>query len=238
MDGRSKRWLGLYVIVGGAWLAFLVVLGTPDPHALVPLFRESGPVESLSALAALAAAVVSGWLAYDRWTEGRPWKRWVLVALVAAFIGGEELNWGRIPLFGHVSAEDPRGVSVHAAGGHLLRDLLLPGSGRPLRIVILLAIGLSGGVLLARAVPAARHRLPGQLRAVTGSGPAAFLVIGVGLIVSGNLFDLVHEVGLPYFKGQWALEESAEMFGSLAFFLAASLAACHRGARGERAPRR
>ncbi|MCS6925825.1 MAG: hypothetical protein NZ578_07990 [Candidatus Binatia bacterium] len=50
--------------------------------------------------------------------------------------------------------------------------------------------------------------------------PQTFFCIGLISLIGGNLLDAVWEVGLPYVRGQWVLEEALELLGSVAFLFA------------------
>jgi len=125
--GFDARWA--YVAMAVPPLGVLVLPGIYllNRDLFAALMDEDRVVESLQFAAFAASALLSAWIARDRWTNGHRWQAslFALAALALIFISGEEISWGQ-RILGFEAPEALREINeqdeltVHNISGVLL----------------------------------------------------------------------------------------------------------------------
>ena len=239
MNRTSKTWLLAFSLVCIGLLLPLIFWGMQDPLSLTHLLVAGGLVESLPAVVLGAAAVLSLAMAWRLYQTHQAFRSWVLLSGLCVFFVGEEASWGQESVLGWQAVGTPgtEKWDLHnwLTGGPLqvlaealgLKDFVTVG---------LVAIGVAAAfapVLLWRLKKRRQHLAP-LIHGILNRPPLTFFLSGLALIILGNSLDAVWEIGLPYFRGQWPLEEALELLGSVAL-LFAPLTRVHEEFRSARA---
>ncbi|MEO1404160.1 MAG: hypothetical protein AAFV72_23320 [Cyanobacteria bacterium J06635_1] len=217
MNVPNKAYWLIYGVISGALLLPMLVLGVKNPTALEPWLETGGVVESLPALVYLVVALLSALLAVKlALRASSPW-RWELYSAFCFFLAGEEAEWGRESVLGWQmlrASEPDQAGDIHNLLATLLAQGLPSGVVYGAGSVILLAVG----VLILRFNQGMRGRWLKKFRSLALT--YQFAVTGVILLLFGLIDILQESFGLPYLPGQWSLEESFELLGSIALLFA------------------
>lgn len=220
MNVPNKAYWLIYGVISGALLLPMLVLGVKNPTALEPWLETGGVVESLPALVYLVAALLSALLAVKLALRASNFGGWGLYSAFCFFLAGEEAEWGRESVLGWQmlsSSRPDQAGDIH----NLLATWLAQGLSSGV------AYGASGVIILATGLALLRFPVFNQVvRGVWGKGFRSFVlthpfaITGVTLLLFGLVDILQESFGLPYLPGQWSLEESFELLGSIALLFA------------------
>jgi hypothetical protein len=228
-EAISRRCWIVFCLVCAAVLLPLLIAGISDRESLESVLREGGVVESLPAVLFVVAALLSVVVA----VRSRALLPWGPFALACVFLAGEETGWGAEvvlgwdlqKVFGESDSADLHG-SVSQGLGDLFGDLAPEEVPAGLKSIVYGLVFLSAGLFLSLGV------LLGVLGAYTESGKLRlqrlglqepsrqFALLGVGLLLFGNIDILEEAFDFPYMPGVWPLEESFEVLGATALLIA------------------
>lgn len=217
MKQISKIWLSLYGLICIGVLLPLGIWQIRDPLAVKPLLVNGGLSESLPAIVFVLASLLSLAPALQLRQARQNYKGWALYSGLCLFFAGEEASWGQDRILAW-QALNPLGTErwdLQNWGTNLLDSSLkiLGWRFALLGAVVMIVFGML--LLLRFKKRGKRIRALWQDR--WNRLPQTFFFLGLVLIILGNFYDTLHEIGLPYFRGQWPLEESLELLGSIAF---------------------
>lgn len=220
-----KLWLLLYGLISIGTLLPLVIWGMKDPLSLTPLLVAGGLVESLPAVILLLTSVLSLAVALRLHQRKIPYKNWVFYSGMCLFLAGEEASWGHESILGWQVLMTPlfEKGDLHNWVMRWLKHRLRILEPNDLFAITLLvaAVAVVFGTIWLSTCKKRGQNMTAVNWGIWNNLPQMFLVLGLVLIILGNFFDFIWEVGFPYFRGQWPLEESLELLGSVAFLFAA-----------------
>ena len=195
--------------------------GLIDRTLITFLLETGGLVESLPAVIYVVAAVLGLVFAWQIRQLKLKFLGWVLYSVLCFFLAGEEAGWGKESVLGWQPLKDSHsGFSdFHNWFAHVLVDL---GCSRlQYWILIVLSIGVAFAAFgIIRTWRKSKESM--ALRPhLSKHFPPLFLILGCVLILVGSSLDTIQILfGLPYVPGQWPLEESLELLGSIALLFA------------------
>ncbi|MFQ5542371.1 MAG: hypothetical protein ACE5E2_06030 [Candidatus Binatia bacterium] len=218
MNQSAKEWwLSLYGLVCICLFLPLAIWGIRDPISLTPLIVEGGLIESLPVIFLSLTSVLCLAIGVQLRQKQHDCEGWIYYSGLCLFLAGEETSWGREGVLGWraLTGPDTEKWDLHTWVLGMLKgnlgmlernDLILMATGVTVVCMLLLLILQKKEVSITTACGGLMNRLPHM-----------FLLLGLVMIVMAGLFDTLWEIGLPYFPGQWPLEESLELLGSVAF---------------------
>jgi hypothetical protein len=218
MNRTAKGWwLSLYGLVCICLFLPLFIWGIRDPISLTPLIVEGGLIESLPVIFLSLASVLCLAIGLQLRQKKQDCEGWIYYSGLCLFLAGEEMSWGHEGVLGWhaLPGPDTEKWDLHTWVLGMLKGNLGMLEGNDL---ILLATGVTVVCMLLHLI---LHKKDVSITTACGGLmnrlPHAFLVLGLVLIVMAGILDALWEIGLPYFPGQWPLEESLELLGSVAF---------------------
>ena len=212
-------WL-IYTAISSALLLPMLVMGIQNPASLEPLLETGGTIESFPALVYLLSALMSTLLTLRLMKKSKRFWHWGLYSIFCFFLAGEESEWGRESVLGFQgwrTANPDQVEDVHNWLAHLFAQRLSFSIACGTAIAILIIVSL-----VYLKVPDFKHSLWKCLskHVIDSSLTHKFVLIGIVLLSFGMVDMLQESFGLPYLPGQWSLEESFELLGSIALLFA------------------
>lgn len=217
MYNLSKTYWLIYGVICSAVLLSMLVLGFKDRASLEYLLVTGGIIESLPALIYLATTVLSTFVA----TRARRFIPWGLYGVFCFFLAGEESKWGKESVLGwNIFEPSDQPGDLHNLLARAIAETI---PNFVIACTVVLVIVLLAISYLVFGIPALKHVISENWlkRFRQANTSQQFVVTGIVLIGFG-LVDMLNEsLGLPYIPGQWSLEESCELLGSIALLFAA-----------------
>ncbi len=214
-------WLLAYGLLCVALLLPIGTQGIRNPLALTPWLVAGGLLESLPAIPLALTAVLALALALHLWQRKQGCKIWVLYSGLCLFLVGEEASWGKERILGwqaraasetetwdlHNWLLDGLEVSIIRLGW----DRLFWASLLGLALIVVM------GTSLRLIVQKRKRKIITLHEDRWHQAPRLFFGLGFVCIIGGSYLDALYAIGLPYFWGQWPIEEFLELLGSIAF---------------------
>ena len=207
---KKAYWL-IYIMICATILLPMLALGLKDRTSLTPLLVTGGLVESLPALIYLLTTALSAVVS----VRERRFLPWGLYSFVCFFLAGEEAAWGRESILGWQmlsNSGSTQSKDIH----NLATDLLAQNTSSMVifvAVVFVMVLAISF-VVSQKATPEGWLRCLG-VRDLSQK----FIITGIFLLLFGFI-DILPIFGFPYLPGQWSLEESCELLGSIALLFA------------------
>ncbi len=221
MEKNANKWWWLYGIICIGVLLPLGIAGLIERTSITFLIETGGLVEQLPAIIYAVSAVLGLVFAWQiRQIKLKFWG-WVFYAVMCFFLAGEEAGWGKESVLGWQLQKDSHaGFSdFHNWFAHFLVGL---GSSR-LQYWVLIVLGIGIAFVTFWIIRNRRRSKESMalLPRLRKHFPPLFLILGCVLILVGSNLDTIQILfGLPYVPGQWPLEESLEVLGSIAILFA------------------
>ena len=225
----NKHYILFYVAVCSAVLLPLLVLGIAAPLRLESLLKRGGLVESGAAVINLLTGVLSfnlGQRFYSLYTTGKGSRRqaiaWYAFCGFCLFLVGEEAGWGREPILGwQLLASDAPPIfgikDVHNAAPHVFQSIFVQWPVLSMAALCALGIAVAWQGIRFATTRSLRQTIISRFK--RSSLSQRFIGLGCAVLVF-SLVDIPEAFGASYFAGQWTLEESSEVVGSLTFLFA------------------
>lgn len=215
----SNVWLVLYCLICISLFLPLVIWGLRDPTSLEPLLVPGGLIESMPVVVLAVASLLSLAVALRLLQRKQPYKGWVFYSGLCFFLAAEEAAWGGESVLGWQALTGTEEWDVHNwIIGLLGTKLRMLGWNNISGITLLFSgVAVVFGMLFFLMFRKRGETITTLFRGFLYRLPQTFFLLGLILIITANFIDVLWEVGLPTFHGQWTLEESLELLGSVAF---------------------
>ena len=212
-------WL-VYIFVNSAILLPVLILGLRSPDDLETMLTTGGLIESLPAIVHITTAMLSLLVVLKLAIAARKFLFWGLYSVFCFVLAGEEASWGRESVLGW-QMRQPSSLERSGDLHNLVSDALVASIPTEVFYGVFTLIILAVILTLLKFKGSNRAIFRGLLNYLINKPLSAqFIVVGLILMLFGLVDSIQEFLNIPYLRGQWSVEESFELLGSIALLFA------------------